>query len=166
MKASTTISTEEWERKMKCIRIRVINTLKLWVCKSKKDFEVEEFRNKYIAFLKEIAVYHPIAASIVTIINRQLSEVEHTTIYGTPPPPSIIPKTISATLSLLDFHPEEVARQLSLIENRLYSSIPHQEFLNEAWTKSDKYIKAPNTLKLTNHFNLVYSLTLLFSHLY
>lgn len=51
--------------------------------------------------------------------------------------------------------PEEVARQLTLIEHEWFTKITPTELLGQAWTKSDKHTKAPNVLGMIQRFNSV-----------
>ena len=53
------------------------------------------------------------------------------TIYGSPPPPSISPKS-NKKLKLLDIDPLELARQLTLMESDLYQKIKPMECLQRA----------------------------------
>jgi son of sevenless-like protein len=56
---------------------------------------------------------------------------------------------------------EQVARQITLIEAVLFKAIKPVELLNQAWTKKDKEIKAPNVLKMIRHSTRVGSRSLL-----
>jgi len=62
---------------------------------------------------------------------------------------------IRGKLSVLDLHPEEVARQITLIDHSLFRAIRPREFLNTAWMKSDKEVRAPGILNMINNFNKV-----------
>jgi hypothetical protein len=67
-----------------------------------------------------------------------------------------LPKNVGAkSLSLRDFHPEEIARQLTLIEYSLYKKIKPWECLNQNWMKADKENKAPNIIGMITRFNEV-----------
>jgi son of sevenless-like protein len=52
------------------------------------------------------------------------------------PPPSILPKNIKK-LKFLDIDPLEIARQLTLIECKLYNKIQPVECLDKAWSKDE-----------------------------
>eukprot|EP00158_Paraphelidium_tribonemae_P006171 Partr_v1_DN27709_c1_g1_i1_m67015 putative Son of sevenless homolog len=56
---------------------------------------------------------------------------------------------------LADLDPLEVARQLTLIEYHLFTAIKPDEFLDQAWMKEDKEIKAPNICEMTQWSNRV-----------
>jgi len=55
---------------------------------------------------------------------------------------------------LNDLHPEEVARQLTLIEHELFKGIQPNECIKMKWTKDNKAL-APNIHKMINRFNQV-----------
>jgi len=68
-------------------------------------------------------------------------------------PKSIIPKEIiTSSLSIIDFHPLEVARQMTLIDHRLFANIPNTELINKAFEKQDN---SPNLQKIFMRFNQV-----------
>jgi len=58
-------------------------------------------------------------------------------------------------VQLLDIHPLEVARQLTLIEHNLYRTITPCECLRQRWTGKDKATLAPNIIALIDRFNKV-----------
>lgn len=76
-------------------------------------------------------------------------------IFSTKPPKPIVPKTLPENPELLDFHPEELARQLTLIESNLYRAIKPWELLNQSWAKKDKDKRAPRVISMINRFNQV-----------
>jgi hypothetical protein len=55
----------------------------------------------------------------------------------------------------LDFHPEEVARQMCLVEHEHFGQINPWEFFGLGWTKKDARTRSPNVLKFIDHFNQV-----------
>eukprot|EP01114_Cavostelium_apophysatum_P003195 TRINITY_DN1296_c0_g1_i3.p1 TRINITY_DN1296_c0_g1~~TRINITY_DN1296_c0_g1_i3.p1 ORF type:complete len:979 (+),score=384.94 TRINITY_DN1296_c0_g1_i3:893-3829(+) len=55
----------------------------------------------------------------------------------------------------MDFNSEEIARQMTLIEDNLYKSIKPWEFFGQAWTKKDKETNSPNILAMIQRFNKV-----------
>lgn len=66
-------------------------------------------------------------------------------------PRPIRPKT--ATFSFLDLHPLEVARQLTLIEFKLFEKITPQELSHQAWNKKNAKDIAPNVTALIERCN-------------
>jgi hypothetical protein len=57
------------------------------------------------------------------------------------------------SFSIFSCDPEEVARQLTIIEFQLFANILPYEFLNQAWTKADADQRAPNIIAVTRRFN-------------
>ncbi|MFX6949523.1 RasGEF domain-containing protein, partial [Acinetobacter baumannii] len=57
--------------------------------------------------------------------------------------------------SIVDIEPVEVARQLTLLAQELLQNIQSFELLGSAWTKADKWTRAPNVMKSISHFNKV-----------
>eukprot|EP00026_Physarum_polycephalum_P004864 Phypoly_transcript_04888.p1 GENE.Phypoly_transcript_04888~~Phypoly_transcript_04888.p1 ORF type:complete len:490 (+),score=76.11 Phypoly_transcript_04888:570-2039(+) len=55
----------------------------------------------------------------------------------------------------LDVNPEEIARQLTLIDNDLLRRVTPLELVNQRWTKSGKEKNAPNVLAVIERFNQV-----------
>jgi len=75
-------------------------------------------------------------------------------------PEPIIPKSIvsnntylSTSLTFLDIHPVEIARQLTLIDFNLFCKILPSDFSNQAWSKSDSKERVPNLITLINRSN-------------
>lgn len=66
-------------------------------------------------------------------------------------PPPLLPKT----KDFFCFHPKEIARQLSMIEFSHFIKIKPAECVNQAWTKKDKDVRAPNIVNYIKHSNLV-----------
>src|SRR5690606_32845280 len=71
-------------------------------------------------------------------------------------PPPILPKKESKTLTWMALHPVEMARQLTLIEERFYQAVQPNEFLEQKWTKKDSKAQlAPNLSAFIERFNTV-----------
>jgi hypothetical protein len=88
-------------------------------------------------------------------INSQLENREKGKINTMKPPRPKLPKNVEDPLTELD--EEEIARQLTLYEWNLWSSIQPYECYGLAWTKKDKEKKAPNILSMIAQFNYISS---------
>jgi hypothetical protein len=55
---------------------------------------------------------------------------------GVAVPEAKIPKNIQGNLTFADCDPEELARQLTLIDFKLYDSILPIELMNQAWGRA------------------------------
>jgi len=68
-------------------------------------------------------------------------------------PAPILPKKKEFTL--LEIDPIELARQLTLMDERLYSQIRPKEFLKQAWAKKDHETRAPNLSRFSQQSNRI-----------
>jgi hypothetical protein len=66
-----------------------------------------------------------------------------------------IPHNLKSVTSLQDVHPEEIARQMCLIEHQIFSTIEPKECLKQKWAHGDKS-KAPHVRDMINRFNQVW----------
>jgi hypothetical protein len=60
-----------------------------------------------------------------------------------------------SSIHLKDIHPEEVAKQLTLIDFYLFTAIKPTECLSQAWVKGDKEKRAPNILAMIHRVSYV-----------
>jgi son of sevenless-like protein len=97
----------------------------------------------------------PIASSRLLDFRNQSHETKAkvtVTASQTAPPPPILPKT-SRPLKLLDIEPLELARQLTIMESRLYQDIKPMECLQRSRENRADY--KDNITNVTQNFNRV-----------
>jgi RasGEF domain len=82
-------------------------------------------------------------------IQRRFSQA----MFSKPAPAPFYPK--AEVTSILDVNPQEIARQLTLIDYNLCRAIEPQECIGCAWTKDNKNERSPNLLKMINRFNAI-----------
>ena len=144
--------------KQRPIRLRVYNVLKAWLQNHYHDFEVSKALKKHLlSFIDEMmrTQMETSATALTKELNRTKNEGSSiggssggTQITGAPK--SILPKT-SVIRTILDINPEELARQITLVEHQLFKEIQANEFLGLAWAKRREH--APNILRLINWSN-------------
>eukprot|EP01130_Rhizamoeba_saxonica_P008944 TRINITY_DN3625_c0_g2_i1.p1 TRINITY_DN3625_c0_g2~~TRINITY_DN3625_c0_g2_i1.p1 ORF type:complete len:622 (-),score=134.95 TRINITY_DN3625_c0_g2_i1:53-1918(-) len=149
------VQQKEFTKDLKIVRLRVANTIKMWVRTHFKDFATDRvaLEQLYMHVGATFSFYDPtLGNSIVSAIESAQTEHEQRSnkelMFSEPPPESIYPK--SGNFS--DFDPLEVARQICLYEQELYSNINPAELLNQAWNKNKD--DAPNVTKLIEFFNM------------
>ncbi|RKP20339.1 ras GEF [Rozella allomycis CSF55] len=135
------------------IQLKYVNILKNWMQNHWLDFEGDD---QFITETNKVIEQNNERFVVVSNIE--------------PPPKPIIPKTLikkfsgdpterlktsleSINLKLIDIDPLEVARQITLIEHKLFLSIKPYEFLNLAWMKDDRDVKSPNIMAMTRFSN-------------
>ena len=136
---------ELWrDRKQKLIRFRVVNILKSWF----DSFWMEDFNDESKQLIRDVYTFArdtvkstetPGSGPLMAILDQRLSGKEagarrmiQTLNQSTPTP--IVPKNMKK-LKFLDIDVTEFARQLTVIESRLYSKIKATECLNKTWQK-------------------------------
>lgn len=137
---------EMWrDRKQKLIRFRVVNILKNWFDNFwMEDSSLEEtkqlIRDVY-TFARDTvkSTETPGSAPLMAVLDQRLSGKDVSArrmvlnSNQTAPPP-IMPKNMKK-LKFLDIDVIEFARQLTIIESRLYAKIKPTECLNKTWQK-------------------------------
>ncbi|EJT69277.1 cell division control protein 25 [Gaeumannomyces tritici R3-111a-1] len=158
---------EVWrERKQKLIRFRVVNIMKswfdnFWMEDSSLDETKQLIRDVY-TFARDTvrSTETPGSAPLMTLLDQRLSGKEAGARRliqnpNQPTPPPIMPKNMKK-LKFLDIDPIEFARQLTIIESRLYAKIKPTECLNKTWQKKipeGAPEAAPNVKALILHSN-------------
>ncbi|KAK2762933.1 hypothetical protein FQN53_007415 [Emmonsiellopsis sp. PD_33] len=153
------------EQKQVPIRIRVVNILKNWFenyWMEPNDDANMRLLQKVYAFVKESVAQTktPGSQQLLSLIDQRMRGQDTTakrlvpTISANTPSP-IIPKNMKR-LKFLDIDPTEFARQLTIVESRLYAKIKPTECLNKTWQKKlapDEPDPAANVKALILHSN-------------
>ncbi|GLV41334.1 Son of sevenless [Carabus blaptoides fortunei] len=138
--------------------MRVLNVLRHWVSKHAQDFENDQrLKNLTIEFLDDI-IYspnllpaeHKAAAQLLRLITKEEPESSRVDLDRLLAPPMTPSKESIESLSAL-----EIAEQMTYIDHQIFISITSEEFLGQAWMKTDKAIKAAHIILMTKRFNEV-----------
>lgn len=133
------------DKKQKPIRFRVVNILKSWFdhyWMEEHDDASQQLMQRVYAFAKETvaSTSTPGAGPLMTAIEQRMRGQDASskrlvlTLNTASTPTPIIPKNIKK-LKFLDIDALEFARQLTIIESRLYCKIKPTECLNKTWQK-------------------------------
>jgi son of sevenless-like protein len=157
----------DWEnRKQKLVRLRVVNILKTWF----EHYWIEESSEQSQALLERayaftktsiVSTKTPGAQPLMGVIDQRLKGQDTSakrlvlTLTNSAPPP-ILPKNMKK-LKFLDIDATEFARQLTIVESKLYGKIKPIECLDKTWQKKPKdenaEAYAPNVKSLILHSN-------------
>ncbi|CDM31185.1 hypothetical protein CBS147339_116 [Penicillium roqueforti] len=153
------------DRKQKPIRFRVVNILKSWFdhfwMEPNDELHMDLLRRVHTFTSDSIATTKtPGTPTLLAVIEQRLRGQDTTVkrlvpTQSTAAPTPIIPKNMKK-LKFLDIDPTEFARQLTIIESRLYSKIRPTECLNKTWQKKvgpDEPEPSPNVKALILHSN-------------
>ncbi|CAK9811174.1 Ras-specific guanine nucleotide-releasing factor 2 [Anthophora plagiata] len=136
--------------------MRVLNVLRHWISKHAQDFESDQvLKNLTIEFLEDI-VYcpsllpaeHKAASQLLRLITKEEQESNKVDLVKLLAPPVIPSKESIESLSAL-----EIAEQMTYLDHKIFVSISCEEFLGQAWMKTDKATRAPHILLMTKRFN-------------
>ncbi|GAM27522.1 hypothetical protein SAMD00019534_106980 [Acytostelium subglobosum LB1] len=119
------------------IRKRVCDVIKYWIDKCPWDFKSGPTADKLVASLNNFidgSLTRDGSLSVKNIrrvlVQVRSNEHNQSMVYSTNPPDPKVPKNIfSPKLALSDIDDLEIARQLTLIEYKMFKSIPPPEFL-------------------------------------
>jgi son of sevenless len=153
------------DRKQKPIRFRVVNILKSWF----DNFWMEDQSEETKSLIRDVYTFArdtvkttetPGSGPLMTVLEQRLRGQDSTAkrlvltqSQSTPQP--IMPKNMKK-LKFLDIDVTEFARQLTIVESKLYGKIKPTECLNKTWQKKvgdDDPEPAPNVKALILHSN-------------
>jgi son of sevenless len=153
------------ENKQKLVRFRVVNVLKSWL----EHYWMEEHDDASRALLDRIYSFAkdsiattktPGAGPLMAVVEQRLKGQDTSakrlvlTLTNSAPAP-ILPKNMKK-LKFLDIDVTEFARQLTIIESKLYGKIKPTECLGKTWQKkvgAEEPDPAPNVKSLILHSN-------------
>jgi son of sevenless len=153
------------DRKQKPIRFRVVNIFKNWF----ENFWMEESNEESKQLIRDVAAFArdtvkstetPGSAPLMAVLDQRLNGKDMSNkrmiqTFNNVIPTPIVPKNMKK-LKFLDIDVVEFARQLTIIESKLYGKIKLSECLNKAWQKKvgeGEPEPAPNVKALIFHAN-------------
>ncbi|KAK8855919.1 ras GEF [Apiospora arundinis] len=160
------IDYELWrDRKQKPIRFRVVNIMKSWF----DNFWMEESNDESKQLIRDVYTFAkdtikstetPGSQPLMAVLDQRLAGKEISSkrmiqTFTNNVPAPIMPKNMKK-LKFLDIDVTEFARQLTIIESKLYGKIKPTEVLNKAWQKKvgeNDPEPAPNVKALILHSN-------------
>eukprot|EP01114_Cavostelium_apophysatum_P014401 TRINITY_DN3730_c0_g1_i1.p1 TRINITY_DN3730_c0_g1~~TRINITY_DN3730_c0_g1_i1.p1 ORF type:complete len:644 (-),score=209.08 TRINITY_DN3730_c0_g1_i1:151-2082(-) len=163
------------KQRMRPVQLKVVNVLRKWISKHwARDFDKnQQAKDKLQEFITEqLAQQHGEISRAFSTLNKifakstkheKLNNDWNTVIAPSavaPPPESYqvdvkLLSTYDSRMTFMAFHPQEIARQLCLIEHEIFREIADDECLGQNWTKKERQHKAPNIVQMIQRFNKV-----------
>jgi hypothetical protein len=148
---------KEFDVMRQTIQARVINALRLWVDLSVDFKDNVPLQDAVLRFVMTVlTVDHPKFCKplrMAILVLKGEVQKKNLKTFREPLPPVKFPDTPSAVLSVFDFDPEEIARQMTIIDFSLFARIKPSELLNQAWQKPKYKERAQNLLRLVERMN-------------
>ena len=152
-----------YEKKiLSAVRLRVLNTMKIWIEDHWRSYFASDlsFVNQVSNFLKKlksVQKYENMTIRMMRTIDDRSTNVAPM-IQKPPPPPPKIPDTkvlefLPPHIQWKAFHPEEVARQLSLSDYDLMNAIDPTDLIQHIRTKQKDRDPESTVLKSIDRFN-------------
>ncbi|EKE37567.1 hypothetical protein ENUP19_0248G0097 [Entamoeba nuttalli] len=154
----------EWEVFVKDVisplRLKIMNFVRTWMKNAWKDFEAkEELIDKLQQLLDRFNQFNPKMSKILQKqLELHIAHVENKRDELDSPMIKINeleknPKYVN----VLQFHPHEFARQITLMQNDLFRKVPYFELLGNGWMKKDKDTLTPNLIRLVRSSKRLFS---------
>jgi len=156
---STSEQEPNREKYVNSIRLQVFVCLKYWIATHQADFNNDRVLNQLRDFIENrVAVDRPdlvtkrFRSDLAALTESQEEEFPQVDLAKCPDPK--VPKNIFSPLLTLDDVPrEEIARQLTIIDNHLFYRINTVDFLCKNWTKASHGKSA--VAAIINRFNQI-----------
>jgi len=139
----------------------VINVIKKWI-----ELQITDFQNdrtlllalqKFVQYLLKASHTESLWGSNLQVGLVQAEQEQSrpsTVVSNNEPPKPILPKHLMARcMQFLDVDPQELARQMTLIESQSLCKILPKEYMHKCWCGAEKETLAPNVLEIIERFN-------------
>eukprot|EP00118_Oscarella_pearsei_P019533 m.208247 g.208247 ORF g.208247 m.208247 type:complete len:1270 (+) comp39702_c0_seq23:557-4366(+) len=138
------------------VQLRILNVLRQWVDNHFYDFErdpsLEVRLLEFVGAVKGKSMVKWVESIRRALERKHDSEAEaklKSLTFETVPPLTEWHLTQNPEeFSIVTLHPVEIARQLTLIESKMFKAVKPSELVGGAWTKTEKAKNSPNLLKL------------------
>ena len=160
----------EWLRRfkkdtVKPIQLRVLNMMKKWIENYYSDFECDPFlTHKLETFLdSEACQSREMRLHCVNMSKalRRHQDGRQKAVSCPEPDEEGYPAVLwhvagpedADRFTLMNLHPEELGRQITLLMHELYRRINSSELVSGAWNKVDRWTQAPNVMRFIRFAN-------------
>jgi hypothetical protein len=148
------LQIEQLEKFKESTQAKVIDALLMWIDFFEHFLDDKSLLDKLVAFIKSLGPNEK--NYTVRLAETLKNKLRPPTPQLPPAPESHVPEQIgSLRLAFMDFHPMEIARQLTLQDQGLLIKIKSSEFHKKRWAEADNSKLAPNLAAMIDRFNKV-----------
>lgn len=140
------------------IRLRVFNVLKMWIKNNYEELGPEDIQMLHDFMPTLRADFSKGTEEFESLLERKSKrdrELSNLPQSNGKPPLSLIPRPLGKDMNVLDIHPLELARQLTLIQWENFVSIKPQECLNQSWNRKELNHLSPNIREMIRVSNFI-----------
>ncbi|ELP88301.1 guanine nucleotide exchange factor, putative, partial [Entamoeba invadens IP1] len=132
------------------LRLKIMNFIRIWMKNAWKDFEAkDELIDKLQQFLDRFNRFNAkLGAAMTRQLEHRIAHVDTTNEPSGDLTDPVVLESNSKFVNVLQFHPAEFARQITLLQSEMFKQIPYFEFLGNGWMKKDKETLTPNIMRL------------------
>lgn len=144
------------------LRLKIMNFVRTWMRNAHKDFEgkedlidkLQQLIDRFVQFNPTMGknlqkMFQNLIAHAVSTQNKFSDEVTERII--------MVERSNPKYVNVLQYHPHEFAKQITLLQSELFRKVPYNEFLGNAWTKKNKEELAPNILNLVRSSQVLFN---------
>eukprot|EP00761_Pharyngomonas_kirbyi_P000502 gb/GECH01000502.1/.p1 GENE.gb/GECH01000502.1/~~gb/GECH01000502.1/.p1 ORF type:complete len:780 (+),score=147.68 gb/GECH01000502.1/:1-2340(+) len=150
-----------WDRKRVQIKLRVGNVIKHWLENFLLDWTSSMLRmlTSFIEYnmMKEKKPLQVLGRTLRSAVERNLrrkGQEKVNVVFPNDPPEPIVPREILTTkIDLSQIDELEIARQLTLMDQKIFFRIKPWELLNQSWNKKHLKHRSPNVVAMSKRFN-------------
>jgi len=157
------LSSEEdvkWKAK-NISRIKLLNLMRYWLREFFYDFEdsdltlIENWTNDILRSKKNSSAKTAVSSIMKEVRLIQSGNSRRHSKNNVHDYPRYLWNPETEPKNILNVPCEEIARQMCLMDHEIFASIRPHEFLGQSWKRKDKATKAPNILRIIDHFNKI-----------
>lgn len=140
------------------VQLRVIHIIKIWIERSFVDIDdrvvarIREFINEQLPADDHLDLSKSLGGELQRRMAERSARIHF--IQSIPITDMSVPEgQLSPVALFLELNESEIARQLTLIEFKIFESIEPAELLNQSWNKNELRHRAPNVLDMISRGN-------------
>eukprot|EP01117_Protostelium_nocturnum_P014810 TRINITY_DN5670_c0_g1_i2.p1 TRINITY_DN5670_c0_g1~~TRINITY_DN5670_c0_g1_i2.p1 ORF type:complete len:810 (-),score=306.02 TRINITY_DN5670_c0_g1_i2:86-2515(-) len=143
---------EESKKTSLIYQFRIINFIRKWIEALKEDFQSREMQSTLKEFIDKLnSTKDTRYMQCATILQKSLTE-ERKKMPDVYPKPMKLKVSSSKGLNMADIPTQELARQMTIFDHKLFKSIKPSEFLKKGWETGEKSLAFANRMEIVAYW--------------